>query len=217
MGVTSSLTIACVTYFIGTVSPGPASLTIAGVAARHGRAAGLITVMGVVTGSVIWSLVSVFGMGALLLSRPVLLYTLGLFGGFYLCWLGWRALRTVRGGAQSTLTTAEGAKLKGWKEHYFLGLSVHLTNPKALVVWMSVITLALPVGSTCRVLPLLIALGCVLIAIAVFSTYALVFSHSSVVRTYYRLSRGVNVLIAVLFVILGLGLLYRSVTVLLRI
>jgi threonine efflux protein len=45
-------------FVVGAASPGPATLMIMNVAAREGRAAGVILSLGIVTGSVFWAWVA---------------------------------------------------------------------------------------------------------------------------------------------------------------
>ena len=211
MDIIPNLDVAYITYVVGTASPGPANLTIMATALQHGRLAGLVTALGVITGSVMWGLVSAFGLGAALLAWPVLLNSLSLVGGLYLCWLGWRALRAARSNTSLKLTAAVRATSKERLGYYLYGLGLHLTNPKAMFVWMSVIALGLPTDNRERLLPFLIVGGCAAMGIIIFGAYAVVFSNPTAIKAYSRSSRAINLLIAAIFCAAGLSLLYRSV------
>ncbi len=214
MDIISNLGVAYITYIVGTASPGPANLTIMSTALRHGRVAGLATALGVVTGSVMWGLVSAFGLGAALLTWPDLLSSLSLVGGLYLCWLGWRALHAARSGTGPKLATAAKATSKGRLGYYLYGLGLHLTNPKAMFVWISVIALGLPADCGECLLPFLIVGGSAAMGVFIFGTYAVVFSNPTVIQAYFRSWRAINLLIAAIFCAAGLSLLYRSAVLL---
>lgn len=212
MEIATSLSIAYITYFVGTSSPGPANLAIISTALSYGRAAAVATALGVVTGSLIWGFISAFGLGALLSTWPILLNALTLLGGFYLCFLAWGAFQKFllkRSPKLSPDTKIDSTTQK--KKYFFYGLALHLTNPKAMFVWMSIIALGLSGDAEGISLPLLIVMGCGVIGIFVFGGYALLFSNEKIVRMYIRASRIVNFLISLSFFAAGLNLLYRSI------
>ena len=215
MEIITSLAIAYLTYFIGTASPGPANLAIIRMALQHGRPAGVATALGVIAGSLMWGLVSAFGLGTLLAAWPALLNALSLFGGVYLCFLAWGALRSALFGAIPELSRTPTLNAKAQQRYFLYGLALHLTNPKAMFVWMSIIALGLPEGNADPLMPPLIVVGCGVIGVFVFGTYALVFSNEMIAKLYFRASRVINLLIAVLFGLAGLSLLYRSIFILL--
>ena len=57
-------------YVIGTVSPGPANLTIANTSLNYGRTPGLVLAAGVISGSLCWGAMTAAGVSALLMSNP---------------------------------------------------------------------------------------------------------------------------------------------------
>jgi threonine/homoserine/homoserine lactone efflux protein len=214
MEIASSLGVAYVTYFVGTSSPGPANLAIISASLSHGRPAGVATALGVVTGSVMWGLISAFGLGTLLSTWPDLLNALSLFGGFYLCFVAWGAFRKAILGTAPELSREAKADSEAQKKFFLYGIALHLTNPKAMFVWMSIIALGLPKGTGEHLLPLLIVAGCGVIGMFVFGGYAIVFSHEKMAKLYIRASRVINSLIAALFLVAGLSLFYRSIVLL---
>ena len=60
-----TLALAWTAYFIAVVSPGPATLAIAGTAMGHGRRQALALANGVLTGSFIWAVLAGTGMAAM--------------------------------------------------------------------------------------------------------------------------------------------------------
>jgi threonine/homoserine/homoserine lactone efflux protein len=83
---------------------------------------------------------------------------------------------------------------------------MHLTNPKAIFVWLSIVALALP-ASAHRSDALLIVAGCIPIGLAVFCSYALIFSTMPARRAYLRTRRWFDGSLAVLFGYAGIRML----------
>lgn len=210
MTVLWSLGTAYVIYFVGTASPGPANIAIIQNALSYGRPGGVATALGVVTGSVMWGLVSAFGLGAVLSQWPDFIQIMSFFGGCYLMWLAWRALRTATNGAQHAAKNAEDSEAVPLKRLFVYGLGLHLTNPKAMFVWMSIIALGLPIDTEGLFLPLMIVAGCGLLGVFVFCSYAFVFSTSKLMAGYLRAARPINLFIAAIFGLAALSLLYRT-------
>lgn len=206
----SSLGIAYLTYVVGTASPGPANLAIIRDALRYGRMGGMATALGVVVGSVMWGLVSALGLGALISKWPDLLNIMSVLGGCYLLWLAWRSLKAAIKNDQASLGDQETIKTVRYRKQFFSGLGLHLTNPKAMFVWMSIIALGLPSDTKGLLLPLLIVAGCGILGILVFCSYAFVFSIPAMMQGYIRATRPINAVIVVLFSAAGLSLLNRS-------
>ncbi|WP_029029867.1 LysE family translocator [Salinarimonas rosea] len=207
MDIVPYLLVAYGTYVVGTASPGPANLAIMATSMEAGRASGVAMALGVVSGSVMWGVVAALGLGALLEASATVLVVMKVMGGLYLLWLAYRAAR----GALSTAPIevpagpARGAP-PTLRRHYLRGLGIHLVNPKAVFVWMAIITLGLPVGAP-PVLAALIVAGCAALGVVVFVTYALVFSSAPVVRVYAGLRRWIGAVIALFFGAAGTRLL----------
>ena len=79
--------------------PGPNTVVVSYVSARVSRGAGLRAVGGVVAGSAIWVLLSMFGVGVLLLEAGLVYRALRWVGAAYLVYVGVRMLLAGRGAA----------------------------------------------------------------------------------------------------------------------
>lgn len=89
---------------------------------------------------------------------------------------------------------------------YLRGLLLHLTNPKAILVWLSIVSLAVsPVGGASHTVP--VVLGCMCIGVSVFSSYAVLFSTASARRIYLAIRRWLDGSLAIMFGIAGLKML----------
>ncbi|SAL04425.1 lysine exporter protein LysE/YggA [Caballeronia arationis] len=189
-------------YFVGTASPGPSNLAIMSIAANHGRRAGLIFALGVISGSMFWAMVATLGVSAALIAYSQFIIAVKIFGGLYLLWLafksGRRALETA------TASVMELERTQTSRSVYVRGAMLHLTNPKAILVWVSIV--ALSSNSTGSAHSVVVA-GCAAIGCLVFGGYAVLFSTGLARRMYVRARRAMEGCLAVVFGIAGIRLL----------
>ena len=184
-------------------SPGPNLLAVASAALGEGRRAALFVVGGVAAGMLVWSLGTALGLGALLAAFPLSLTVMKLVGGGYLMWLGARAARaTWRGGAPVI-----GAEDRGMTDGaaFRRGLLVVLTNPKAALMWAAVATFLFGQGLSAGQVLLFGPVGAAS-GLAVYGTYALLFSTGLAGRAYARFARGVEGAFAAAFGAMGASL-----------
>ncbi|PYE27795.1 threonine/homoserine/homoserine lactone efflux protein [Paraburkholderia silvatlantica] len=201
----TNLLLAYTAYFVGTASPGPSNLAIMSIAASHGRKAALMFALGVVSGSMFWATVATLGVSAALIAYSQFIIAVKIFGGLYLLWLAFKSGRNALATAASALKTGQTPTLTNV---YSRGLMLHLTNPKAILVWVSIV--ALSSNSTGSAHSALIA-GCATIGCLVFGGYAVLFSTDSARRMYVRTRRALEGCLAVVFGIAGIRLLASRV------
>ncbi|QGZ65353.1 LysE family translocator [Paraburkholderia acidisoli] len=200
----ANLMLAYTAYFIGTASPGPSNLAIMSIAAQHGRRSALAFALGVISGSMFWATVAALGVAAALVAWSNLLVALKVFGGLYLLWLAFKSGRNAwRSPAASAQKAAGEFTLK---QLYARGALLHLTNPKAVLVWVSIIALSAHGAGSPSAQGALIS-GCLVIGCTVFGGYALVFSTAAARRGYARARRAMEGCLAVVFGIAGIKLL----------
>lgn len=197
-------------YFVGTVSPGPSNLSIMSIAMHSGRKPAFVFAAGVVSGSMFWALLAALGMSAILMTYSSLMLFIKLLGGAYLLWLAARSARAACRAAPARDSRNIGlngeAGAEGVKRLYLNGLGLHLTNPKAILTWISIVSLALPPGAG-TIHALVIVGGCVCIGIMVFGGYALLFSTAAARRGYMRVRRWFEGVLALVFAFAGAKLL----------
>ncbi|WP_144148638.1 LysE family translocator [Paraburkholderia sp. BCC1884] len=202
--LTADVLIAYSAYFVGTASPGPSNLAIMSLAMSAGRRAALTFALGVVSGSFFWALLASLGLSAVLATYSQCLVAIKIAGGLYLLWLSFRSARSaLRSASLPTGTTRADEPLK---RLYLRGLLLHLTNPKAILVWLSIVSLAIsPAGGMSHTAP--VVLGCMCIGVSVFSSYAVLFSTDSARRIYVAIRRWLDGSLAIMFGIAGLKML----------
>ncbi len=87
---------AAITIFVVMAMPGPAMLLGLAVATQHGVRRSFYVGGGVLTAFSVFALLSLSGIGALVLAEPAVLTTLRWFGVVYLVWLGTKAFLRFR-------------------------------------------------------------------------------------------------------------------------
>jgi threonine/homoserine/homoserine lactone efflux protein len=192
-------------FAIGVASPGPSVLAVMGTAMAQGRARALALASGIVCGSLCWGLCAAFGLAALMERWSGALAVVKAVGGLYLLWMAWQAAREVRGtkGVLAAKTVDEG-----YARTCARGLAMHLTNPKSIVVWLSVVSLALP-ASARQADALAFVLSCAALSATIFCCYALAFSTDAARRAYRAGERWVNAVLAGVFAYAGVRMLLR--------
>ncbi|WP_347557826.1 LysE family translocator [Robbsia sp. KACC 23696] len=199
------LLVAYSAYFVGTASPGPSNLAIMSIAATRGRKAAMAFALGVISGSMFWAVLAAVGLSAVLAAWAPMIVALKLLGGAYLLYLSYKSARSAL--KKGKAGQVDGNRGESVLRLYGRGASMHLTNPKALLVWTSIVTLSAsdqgaPIAS---VIP-----GCVVIGFAVFGSYALIFSADNARRLYARARRGLEWALAGVFGLAGISLLASS-------
>jgi threonine efflux protein len=118
--------------FIYGITPGPGVLAVFGIGAAHGRRAGAGFLCGHLLGDVVWcstALVAIVGAREI---GSTAFDVLGVLSGLYLFWLGWRAVRARRNGAETPMGPA--------RQPFWHGILFGLTNPKAYPVAVATFT-----------------------------------------------------------------------------
>jgi threonine efflux protein len=208
--IPANLLLAYVAYLVGTASPGPSNLAIMGMAMTQGRAHAIALAAGVVNGSLIWGLAAAFGLSSVMHTYSWSLIAMKLLGGVYMLWLAWKAARqALRPASISAPLDTFEAKLG---RSYLKGLAMHLTNPKAIFVWLSIVALGLPQQAR-QSDALLVVAGCGLLGSAVFFGYAVAFSTDAARRTYRKVQRWFNAALAVVFAFAGVRMLLSRTNV----
>ncbi len=191
-------------YVITVASPGPSNMAIMGVAMNHGRRSAVALAFGVVTGSQCWALLAATGLSAVLVTYAEALFVIKIAGGLYLLWLACKAAKSAMTAQPSqAVATGPGSSLL---RHYRRGLLMHLTNPKAVLGWIAIMSLGLRPDAPAYTLPAILA-GCLLLGVLIFVGYALVFSTRPMVRAYQKARRWIEGALAMVFGYAGLRLL----------
>jgi threonine/homoserine/homoserine lactone efflux protein len=129
-------------YSLAIISPGPNFILVTNTALNNSRRTGLLTALGVATGSGLFALAGLAGLLLLVNSLPYFALVMRFIGGGYLAWLGFDMLRGCRRSLpMKTVVQAASGCLP--LAAYRTGLLTNLTNPKAWAFYLSLFTLVL--------------------------------------------------------------------------
>lgn len=202
-----NLTLILVAAFIAAVSPGPATLALAGTSMASGRRAGLALASGITTGSFVWSISAALGLGALMLANAWAFEVIRYFGVLYLLYLAYKSARSALTSKDVALKSIGGNPTK----LYTKGLLLHLTNPKAILFFGALYAIGVPPNATATDLTIVIlAVG--VQSLIMFHLYAIVFSSTIMARAYLRARRWCEGLFAVGFGVAGFKILTTKLT-----
>lgn len=192
-------------FLVGMMSPGPNVLAVIGTSMAAGRREGMALALGVATGSLLWAILSLIGLTALLTVYAQALTALKIAGGLYLLWLAFKAFRSAASRHDLEARGIAGTQ-RSLLGYGLRGLTIQMTNPKAALVWIAIISLGTQNHAPVSV-GLAIVIGTFILSIVLHLTYALLFSTQRMVRVYGRARRGIQAGLGVVFGFAGLRLL----------
>ena len=130
------LLIAFVAVALGmALTPGPNMIYLVSRSLSQGPKAGLISLIGVAIGFVIFMLLAAFGITAVFVAVPYAYDTLRLAGAGYLLYLAWQALRP---GGRSPFQVRELPQ-DSPRKLILMGLMTNLLNPKAAMLYLALL------------------------------------------------------------------------------
>lgn len=115
------------------LTPGQDTLYIVGRSVSQGRRAGVLSVLGIVSGSVIHTLAAAFGLSAILATSAQAFVLVKLAGAVYLAYLGMKLLLER---PASVGTAAEFTPEQDWAI-YRAGLLTNVLNPKVALFFLA--------------------------------------------------------------------------------
>jgi len=114
------------------VIPGPAVLLIVARSGAQGRRAGLVSVLGVHTASIVHVLAAVAGVSAVVVASSLAFTAVKVVGGCYLIYLGVKSMRNAR-----TASATSVPKVRATKQLFAEGFLVSLLNPKVALFFLA--------------------------------------------------------------------------------
>ncbi|GAA3039034.1 leucine efflux protein LeuE [Streptosporangium longisporum] len=221
------------TYVVGAffivMLPGPNSLYVLGIAARHGVRQGYRGAMGVFLGDAVLMVLAAAGAASLLTSTPILFAVVKYAGAAYLVWIGFQMLRsawrswrspatpgsassTGSAGSASSSEAAEAAGAAPVRSPFRRALVISLMNPKAILFFISFFIQFVDPGYATPALSFLI-LGAICQAFSILYLSAVIFGGAFLaarLRARRRLSAGLRTGAGALFIGFGARLATAS-------
>lgn len=196
-------------FFLAIASPGPNVLAVIGTSMAVGRSSGIALALGIAAGSCSWAVLTITGLSALLATYGTALTAIKVFGGLYLLFLAYKAFKS----AMSTkLIEAKGFKGKPRKalDYTMAGYAVSMTNPKAVLAWIAIISLGLKPNAPVWVGAAIVA-GTSILSAAIHIVYAVAFSTRSVAQIYFKSRRIIQAILSIFFAVAGIRLLISQI------
>ena len=192
-------------FLLSIMSPGPNVLAVIGTAMGVGRRPGTALALGVGSGSVCWAVLTVAGLSALLAAYAAALTAIKIVGGCFLLWLAYKAFRSAASAQDIDAAALAGPK-RSDRGYYLRGLTVQMTNPKAALAWIAIISLGLQADAPLWV-GIVLVIGTGTLSIGIHCLYALAFSTRTMVRLYGRARRWIQGALGLFFGFAGIKLL----------
>jgi threonine/homoserine/homoserine lactone efflux protein len=150
------------------VIPGPAVLYIVAQSINGGRAAGLVSALGVATGGVVHICFAVAGLSAILVASATAFTVVKLAGALYLIWLGVTTLLRKGDGK-----IGGHAPQEGHARVYRRGVVVNVLNPKTAIFFLAFLPQFVDPDGPVRAQLAVLGLVFVVLALASDSLWAL--------------------------------------------
>ncbi|MDM1262093.1 MAG: LysE family transporter [Acinetobacter sp.] len=201
----------CALHFVAQLSPGPDIILIAKSSASTTRRNTIHIIAGISLGIVLWVVLTLLGFTVLVEQFPWIQQVLMLIGGLFLAKMGWAMLSSgLRSLKQSSALEDVQAQSSAQKNYFLLGLFTNLSNPKTLIYFSSVFSLALSSSAS----DYLKAQLAVIIPLQTFLTFVLLMlllSQPKIKAVYQRSGSYIDILSGALFLIFALWLGYDAI------
>lgn len=123
--------------FLLNVTPGPDTAYIVGRSVAQGRAAGVVSALGVSAGCCVHSLAIAFGLTALLAASATAFTVIKFAGAAYLVWLGLRLIWQQSAPREASAAPAAQPGTRGLRALFMQGFLTNVLNPKVILFFIS--------------------------------------------------------------------------------
>ncbi|EYT52850.1 threonine transporter [Leucobacter sp. UCD-THU] len=198
-------------WFAALALPGPDIFLLLRLGVRQRRAA-VLAALGIMSGNLLWIVVSVLGLAALFQALPGLLPIMQSAGALVLGFLGAQSMRS--GIAQLRVAEAdrgEGSVSRPW----LLGFTTNLANPKALIFFTALLAQFLPAGAGWDTRIAIIA-AMVAVGVAWFLSIAIASSAAAFRGWFGRAAPWFDIVAGALFVVIAAAILAEAVLAVVR-
>ncbi|WP_166418142.1 LysE family translocator [Cochlodiniinecator piscidefendens] len=192
-------------FLIAIASPGPNVLAVIGTSMAVNRQSGLALAMGVATGTLTWAMLTAVGLSALLATYASAILIIKVFGGLYLLWLAYKSFRSAASAHDIDVNELAGGRRTTWG-YARRGYIIQMTNPKAALAWIAIISLGLAPDAPLWVAGAIV-IGTFILSVVIHLIYALVFSTPTMVRIYGHARRVIQGTLGTFFGFAGFRLL----------
>ncbi|MQW91126.1 threonine transporter RhtB [Acinetobacter wanghuae] len=201
----------CLLHFVAQLSPGPDILLIAKSSASTTRLNALKVIAGISAGIVVWVVLTLAGFTVLIDQFPWIQQILMLVGAVFLAKMGWAmlngGLKTFKNRHQNS---AELNPAQQPSNYFTLGLLTNLANPKTLIYFGSVFSLALS-SSASTSLKTQLAFIIPIQTFITFTLLMLLISQPKIKDLYQRSGSYIDIISGALFLMFAVWLCYDAI------
>lgn len=192
-------------FLLGISSPGPNVMAVIGTSMSVSRRSGIFLALGVATGSFTWAMLTALGLSALLATYASAITIIKVVGGLYLLWLAFKAFKSAASSHDLEAKKLDG-KTRSPVGYAVRGYVIQMTNPKAALSWIAIISLGLQPGSPLWVAAVIVV-GTFMLSIVIHVLYAVAFSTPIMVGLYSKARRYIQATLGTVFAFAGFTLL----------
>lgn len=191
MGLESILTLAVAVLLFG-ASPGPGIFAVVARALSAGLRPALALSAGLIIGDLIWLTAAASGLAVVAQAMGDFFIVLKVAGGLYLAWMGVKAWRSRPQALADGTPAAAAAPDKSLLATLAGGVTVTLSNPKAILFYLAVLPTILDLDAI--TLPGLLTAGAVVVVVlvAVCGTYAVLAARARALLSSEKAVRRLN-------------------------
>ena len=188
-------------WLIAVMTPGPNSVVTVNTVLTKGKLNGFITVTGILTGTIIWTIAGFLGISLLFKIVPFMYSALKICGAIYLIYSG---IMIIKNEHKDEMNIEKGCR--GRFYFYKKGLLVSLSNPKTAIFIASLFAAIVPKNAAMAD-SLIFFITILSVSIIWYFSLANFFS-ISFIRTKYKLFKEkIEKLIGTIFVLFGIKIL----------
>lgn len=184
------------------ISPGPNFAIVTATALHVSRRAGVIGGLGLAAASGTWTVLTLAGLGLIIVHAAWLYMAIRIVGALYLIFLGAKMLWQAKKQAAPDVATAEHSEGAIFRKAYF----VSLTNPKSAAFYGSVLAVMLPPHAPLWFSAAVVAIA-VLLSALWYCSVAFLLSTDRVRRRFASIKTVFDAVIGVILMGLGAKLL----------
>jgi len=199
-------------FLLALVSPGADFFLVLRQAAVHGRKAAFMTSLGIGAGLVVHVGYTILGLGLVIAQSVFLFNIIKWIGVSYLIFIGIIALK-AQGSTMPALpqkAVPHFVEQSFWRA-FMLGVGVNLLNPKAVLFFLSIFS-GFVAPTTASSIQFIYGLILIVTAVSWFVFLSFFMATQHVTRVFSRLSKWIDRLAGVVFIALGVRLMFQRIS-----
>ena len=135
-----------IAHFLALLSPGPDFVLVVKSALKGNRKNAIGVALGIASANAVYIGLCLIGVGAILSASTSIMIALKVVGGLFLMYIAFHALKAPRSSYQNMAATSEGTErfsLIFFSKEFITGFLSGILNPKNLLFYLSLFTVAL--------------------------------------------------------------------------